>query len=62
MPTGPAHQKLQDIDDSYGEVCRCLVGADHLVDDDTPVSEALSAGDADDIWLSSGMDEDYDMR
>lgn len=26
------------------------------------MSNYLSASDAEDIWLSSGMDEDYDFR
>jgi len=61
MPTGPAHQKVNEDDDT-SEQCRCMIGNDHLVGDDTPLSEALSPSDAEDIWLSSGMDEDYDFR
>lgn len=61
MPTGPAHQKVNEGDDT-SEQCRCMIGNDHLVGDDTPLSEALSPSYAEDIWLSSGMDEDYDFR
>lgn len=61
MPTGPAHQKVNEADDT-AEDCRCMIGTDHLVGDDSPLGEELSPWDAEDIWLSSGMDEDYDMR
>ena len=36
--------------------CRCTIGDDH---DD---GDMLSASEAEDIWLSSGMDPDYDFR
>lgn len=66
MPTGSKHQKFTDIDDepgvSYGEDCRCTIGEDHNNGDDTALSNYLSESDAEDIWLSSGMDEDYDFR
>lgn len=53
--------------------CRCMQGEDHLADgsswgddgddgdDDDFHPEANFAG-AEEIWLSSGMDEDYDFR
>lgn len=66
MPTGPLHNKLTPAEDGSGgdwaEACRCTVGADHYVGDDGPASEYLSESDAEDIWLSSGQDEDYDFR
>lgn len=53
--------------------CRCMIGEVHETeesvdmeafygehdDDDDPHEESLSVHDAADIWLSSGMDEDY---
>lgn len=74
MPTGVLHDRfVNEIVD--GEVvdqksfrCRCTIGEDHLDassswgessdEDDDP---AGFAGD-EEIWLSSGMDEDYDFR
>lgn len=38
------------------EPCRCTIGEDHHD------SDMLSATEAEDIWLLSGMDEDYDFR
>ena len=57
MPSYP-HNKVfdnGDIDD-----CTCEIDDDHY-EDGTPYndSEALSVGDAADIWRSKGMDEDY---
>lgn len=66
MPTGPRHQKFTDVGDgsgdSWAEDCRCLIGADHYEGDEDPASERISESDAEDIWLSNGMDEDYDFR
>jgi hypothetical protein len=62
MPTGPKHIHSYDVLHADGteahveESCRCTIGDDH---DD---SEKLSPWEAEDIWLSSGMDEDYDFR
>lgn len=61
MPTGPKHihsyNYLHDgIEERVEEVCRCMIGEDH---DD---GDGLSPSDAEEIWLSSGMDEDYDFR
>jgi hypothetical protein len=39
-----------------------MIGADHFDGDDGPASEYISESDAEDIYLSSGMDEDYDFR
>jgi hypothetical protein len=65
MPTGPKHRKFTDMPDgsgdSYGEDCRCTIGEDHDADADTGFSN-LGEADAEAIWLSSGMDEDYDFR
>lgn len=63
MPTGPKHLKHFELDGStYAEDCRCMVGEDHEEGEDTPLGEALSSWEAEEIWLSSGMDEDYDFR
>lgn len=60
MPTGPLHKKYYTIPgelSEYGEDCRCMIGEDH--DAEGRTGEALDVSDAADIWLSSGMDEDY---
>lgn len=66
MPTGPKHHRFTEAadgsDDSYAEDCRCTIGQDH--DDDGGETEfgGLGESDAEAIWLSSGLDEDYDFR
>lgn len=66
MPTGPKHSKHTEVgdgtDDTWAEECRCMIGEDHYDGEDSPLSEGLSATAAEDIYLSSGMDEDYDFR
>lgn len=66
MPTGPKHKKFTrddgDPESVWAEQCRCMIGEDHFADEDEPAGEGLSESDAEDIWLSSGMDEDYDFR
>lgn len=70
MPTGPMHSRWfgYGTKDAREELCRCTIGEHH---DDQGISidppddftgERLSDSDAEDIWLSSGMDEDYDFR
>ena len=64
--SGP--QKREYSVDQKSFRCRCTIGEDHLDassswgesrdEDDDP---AGFAGD-EEIWLSSGMDEDYDFR
>jgi hypothetical protein len=64
MPTGAKHYRIVQ-DPTHGEggiECRCTIGEDHLDCDDGPVSNYLGEDEAEDIWLSSGMDEDYDFR
>lgn len=64
MPTGTKHSRIVQ-DPTHGESgieCRCMIGEDHHDGDDGPASNYLSESDAEDIWLSSGMDEDYDFR
>ncbi|AIY01605.1 hypothetical protein ART_2006 [Arthrobacter sp. PAMC 25486] len=39
-----------------------MIGEDHESGEDGPLSDSLSASEAEDIWLSSGMDKDYDFR
>lgn len=61
MPTGPKHLRWYDtlidgVEERHEEDCRCMIGDDH---DD---SQVLSDDEAEDIWRSSGMDEDYDFR
>lgn len=75
MPTGPEHRRTTEVelDDRGTEMrrytvpCRCMRGSDHD-DDEVALSEyqgddedvdGLDVHDASDIWLSSGMDEDY---
>lgn len=69
MPTGPKHIRILrvEFDDDgeeiqYIEECRCMIGEDHNSDGDVVGGgEALSVYDAADIWLSNGMDPDYDF-
>lgn len=61
MPTGPKHihswtELVNGQEVHREEPCRCTMGDDH---DD---GDMLSASEAEDIWLSSGMDPDYDFR
>jgi hypothetical protein len=57
MPTGPKHVRAwEDMAGVHHEEdCRCTIGEDHHDSD-------FSVGDADEIWDSSGHDEDYDFR
>ncbi|MCK8608886.1 hypothetical protein [Agromyces sp. C10] len=62
MPTGPKHIRSYDLlhpdgrEEHIEEPCRCTIGDDH------DASDALSPWEAEDIYMSSGMDEDYDFR
>lgn len=72
MPTGPKHIRSYSIarvpegmkfftngdyiHEDVDEECRCMIGEDHNDSDN------LSEEDAENIWLSSGQDEDYDFR
>lgn len=58
MPTGPAHERW--ITETLVEDCRCMVGEDHDARGDP--TDGDGPPDAEEIWLSSGMDEDYDFR
>ncbi|MFE0433912.1 hypothetical protein ACFW20_08000 [Streptomyces nigra] len=71
MPTGPLHDRAVNSIVN-GEItqeifpCRCMTGEDHI---EGPASvdyeeepEGHSFAGAEEIWLSSGMDEDYDFR
>lgn len=74
MATGVSHHRVVNkvvngqVVDQESYPCRCMIGEDHLDessswgdeedDDDGTVG---FAGD-EEIWLSSGMDEDYDFR
>ena len=63
MPTGRKHvvYTSQDEDSEVESDCRCTIGEDHDVDG-YAMGVGLSASEAEDIWRSSGMDEDYDFR
>ena len=73
MPTGPLHDYVVNstVNGEFTQVatpCRCMIGADH-VDGPFPgaaehddEAEGMSFAGAEEIWLSSGMDEDYDFR
>lgn len=72
MPTGPAHDYVVNsvVNGEFTQTitpCRCMIGETHfdgpwpddgLGQDD----EGESFDGAEEIWLSSGMDEDYDFR
>lgn len=61
MPTGKRHYRSATSDTDVGTPCRCAIGEDHD-EDGARFSEALSPNEANDIYMSSGMDEDYDFR
>ena len=63
MPTGAKHYRGHDPNTSSErtEECRCTLGEDHYVDG-AYMSDYLNDSYAEDIWLSSGKDEDYDFR
>ncbi|MFJ8923815.1 hypothetical protein ACIREK_30610 [Streptomyces sp. NPDC102415] len=71
MPTGPQHDRVVNSIVN-GEItqevfpCRCMEGDDH-VEGPTSIDyeeepEGYSVPGAEEIYLSSGMDEDYDFR
>ncbi|MFD5491408.1 hypothetical protein ACFWH4_00345 [Streptomyces sp. NPDC127091] len=71
MPTGPLHDRAVNSIVN-GELtqeifsCRCTIGEDHIegpdsVDYEEEPEDSSFAG-AEEIFLSSGMDEDYDFR
>lgn len=66
MPTGAKHQKLTGDSANPGtyfaEDCRCMIGADHDAAEEFAFGDVLSEDDAEEIWRSSGMDEDYHFR
>ncbi|MET7784703.1 hypothetical protein ABZU94_19240 [Streptomyces mirabilis] len=71
MPTGPLHDRAVNSIVN-GELtqeifpCRCTAGEDHIEGPDSvdheEEPEGYSFAGAEEIWLSSGMDEDYDFR
>ena len=62
MPTGEKHHEYESQEaDEWTKECRCTIGEDHFPGGNL-VSDVLSEDDAELIWLSSGMDEDYDFR
>ncbi|MFF0484402.1 hypothetical protein [Streptomyces sp. NPDC004435] len=72
MPTGPSHARAVNSLVN-GEItqevfpCRCTQGEDHLegpdfTDFEEPEPESPTVPYAEEIWLSSGMDEDDDFR
>ncbi|GAA3112775.1 hypothetical protein ACFQ0X_43115 [Streptomyces rectiviolaceus] len=71
MPTGPLHDRAVNSlvnGEPAQEVfpCRCTIGEDHIEGPDfvdhEEEPEGHSFAGAEEIWLSSGMDEDYDFR
>ncbi|MFB6560268.1 MULTISPECIES: hypothetical protein [unclassified Streptomyces] len=71
MPTGPLHDRAVNSivnGEPTQEVfpCRCMIGDDHIegadLGDYEEEPEGHSFAGAEEIWLSSGMDEDYDFR
>lgn len=63
MPTGQKHYRVHEANTAgeWTEECRCMMGEDHDEEGEA-MSNYISESDAEDIWLSSGMDEDYDFR
>lgn len=71
MPTGPLHDRAVNsiVNAELAQEifpCRCMIGEDHIegptsVDYEEEPEDYSFAG-AEEIWLSSGMDEDYDFR
>lgn len=76
MPTGPAHARFFNqlgadgrVESQRDEACRCTIGEDHLDESSSWGIEDVEedsgtqpfAGD-EEIWDSSGHDEDYDFR
>ena len=71
MPTGPLHDRAVNSIVN-GEItqeifrCRCMIGEVHIegpdFGDDEEEPEDYSFAGAEEIWLSSGKDEDYDFR
>ncbi|MGC0377637.1 hypothetical protein [Streptomyces sp. SAI-229] len=71
MPTGPLHDRVVNsiVDGELTQEifpCRCMEGDDHIEGPDSvdheEEPEGYSFAGAEEIWLSSGMDEDYDFR
>ena len=71
MPTGPDHARAVNSIVN-GELtqeafpCRCMIGEDHIegptsLDHEEEPEDHSFAG-AEEIWDSSGRDEDYDFR
>ncbi|MFI5530161.1 hypothetical protein ACIA8O_16610 [Kitasatospora sp. NPDC051853] len=74
MPTGPAHDRIVNsfsdgVPDQKVHPCRCTIGENHSegawysedLEEDAD-SGGLAPDVAEEIWLSNGMDEDYDFR
>jgi hypothetical protein len=74
MPTGPEHAHVTntivngEITQDY-VICRCMIGEDHIdgpqsIDDDEYDDDdgGGSFAGAEEIYDSSGRDEDYDFR
>lgn len=73
MPTGPSHDRAVNSIVN-GEItqeifpCRCMIGEPHIEGPDSvdyeeeEETEGYPFAGAEEIWLSSGMDEDYDFR
>lgn len=74
MPTGPLHDHVVNsiVGGTFTQEatpCRCMIGEDHVdgpwpdeVEDDSDRTGGSSFAGAEEIWLSNGMDEDYDFR
>lgn len=76
MPTGPTHHRFFNhlgpdgrVESQDAVICRCTVGEDHLdensswgVEDVEEDSETRPFDGDEEIWDSSGHDDDYDFR
>ncbi|MWV47882.1 hypothetical protein GRS96_01170 [Rathayibacter sp. VKM Ac-2803] len=72
MPTGPLHDHVVNsiVSGEFTQEatpCRCMIGEDHVEgpwpgEDEPETDAATSFAGAEEIWESSGKDEDYDFR
>ncbi|MFI9157535.1 hypothetical protein [Kitasatospora aureofaciens] len=73
MPTGPLHDRVinSTVNGEFTQQafpCRCMIGDDHVEgpfpddEEQEPEEDWPEVPYAEEIYLSSGMDEDYDFR
>ncbi|MEJ1092196.1 hypothetical protein [Microbacterium istanbulense] len=71
MPTGPLHFRfvnsfVNGVPTQESFSCRCMIGEEHVegpdLQDYEPEPETFPFAGAEEIFDSSGRDEDYDFR